>query len=139
MDFNGDGYDDSGTFDGSGSTSIIRIKINKPGRIYNSGTGQLPKLSSTEEVLPTEFSLSQNYPNPFNPSTTIKFDIPKATRVSLKIYNVLGQEVETLVNEIMEPGAYNFKWDAGHFASGMYIYRIEAGNFVQSKKMMLIK
>ncbi|MFH0736585.1 MAG: T9SS type A sorting domain-containing protein [bacterium] len=133
IDINGDGYDDPAVY----YNNQIKIKINKPGSIFNSNL--LPKLSSTEEVIPTEFSLSQNYPNPFNPSTTIKFDIPKATRVSLKIYNVLGQEVKTLVNEIMEPGAYNFKWDAGHYASGMYIYKIEAGNFVQSKKMMLIK
>ncbi len=135
LDFNGDGYDDFGVHFGTN----IAIKINEPGSIYDPTKVSLKK-SLTETIsLPTEYNLSQNYPNPFNPTTTIKFDIPKVTRVSLKIYNVLGQEVETLVNEIMEPGAYNFKWDAGHFASGMYIYRIEAGDFVQSKKMMLIK
>ncbi len=135
VDINGDGYDDTGIY----INNQVIIKLNQPGTVNSSTHLQMLKSSSMNEIAPIEYNLSQNYPNPFNPSTTIKFDIPKVSRVSLKIYNVLGQEVETLVNEIMEPGAYNFKWDAGHFASGMYIYRIEAGDFVQSKKMMLIK
>ena len=89
--------------------------------------------------IPTEFSLSQNYPNPFNPSTTIKFGLPVASNVSLKIYNILGEQVASLVNKVMPAGYNTVTFDASKLASGMYIYRIEAGSFVQVKKMMMLK
>jgi hypothetical protein len=89
--------------------------------------------------IPVEFSLSQNYPNPFNPATKIKFGIPNEISVKLKIYDALGQEVFTLVNQVMEPGYYEYEWNASQFSSGVYFYRIEAGKFVQVKKLMLIK
>jgi hypothetical protein len=89
--------------------------------------------------LPKEYSLSQNYPNPFNPKTSIKFDIPKLSFVTLKIYYVTGQEIEILVNQNMEGGVYEFSWDATKYASGIYFYRIIAGDYIASKKMLLIK
>jgi hypothetical protein len=89
--------------------------------------------------IPTEFQLMQNYPNPFNPTTTIIFDLPKQSHVILKIYNILGQEVKTLVNETKNPGSYHLNFNATELASGVYIYRIRAGEFTSTKKMMLIK
>ncbi|MGD8306720.1 MAG: T9SS type A sorting domain-containing protein, partial [Ignavibacteria bacterium] len=91
------------------------------------------------DALPTVYSLSQNYPNPFNPSTTIKFALPEAAQVELKVYDVLGAEVATLMNQELQAGRYDVNWDASQLASGVYIYRIKAGNFVDSKKLMLLK
>jgi hypothetical protein len=88
---------------------------------------------------PTTYSLSQNYPNPFNPSTTIKFAIQKAGMVSLKIYNILGQEVATLVNEDLKTGSYSYKFDASRLSSGIYFYSLTSGDFNQTKKMLLLK
>lgn len=93
----------------------------------------------TKDQLPTEFALFQNYPNPFNPTTNIKFDLPKESNVTLKVYNILGEEVATLVNKVMPAGHQVVTFDASRLASGMYIYRIQAGNFVQVKKMLLMK
>jgi hypothetical protein len=93
----------------------------------------------------SKFKLFQNYPNPFNPSTTIQFDLPKAAHVTLKVYNVLGQEVATLVNEKREAGRYNLEFrPAGSgsefkLASGIYFYQLRAGTFVQTKKLLLMK
>ncbi len=92
-----------------------------------------------ENQIPFTYSLSQNYPNPFNPSTTIKFTIMKGDFVSLKIYNVLGQEVVTLVNQQLTPGSYSYKFDASRLSSGIYLYSINSGNFNQTKKMILLK
>jgi hypothetical protein len=89
--------------------------------------------------VPAEFSLRQNYPNPFNPATTIAFDLPVHAVVSLKIYNSIGEEVATLVDGEMTPGRYSRVWDAGHVASGIYFYRLSAGEYVQTKKMVLMR
>ncbi len=89
--------------------------------------------------LPKDFRLMQNYPNPFNPSTTIAFDLPKATRVVLKLYSQNGQLVKTLIDQNMPAGAHKVTLDASSLASGVYLYRIEAGDFVDSKKMLLVK
>jgi hypothetical protein len=89
---------------------------------------------------PTQYSLSQNYPNPFNPSTRIKFTLPEMTRVTLKVYNVLGQEVATILeNKELPAGYYDYEFNAAGLTSGTYIYRLIAGNFVQTKKMILMK
>lgn len=102
--------------------------------------------SNTLEVsaLPIVFSLSQNYPNPFNPSTTIKFQLPQKERVVLEVFNTLGEKVKTLVDDIKDPGFYEAKWDGTNnnnidVATGVYIYRIMAGKFILSKKMMFLK
>jgi predicted extracellular nuclease len=90
-------------------------------------------------ALPDKFELSQNYPNPFNPTTLIKYSLPKAGNVSLKVYNVLGKEVATLVNGYQTAGNYKVEFNARGLASGLYFYRLTAGDFVSVKKMMLLK
>ena len=99
-----------------------------------------------ENLVPNVFQLYQNYPNPFNPSTTIKYSIPSnlnsskdGALVTLKIYDLLGREVELLVNEEKFPGFYEVNFNASNFASGIYLYRIKANNFVVTKKMILLK
>jgi predicted nucleotidyltransferase len=89
--------------------------------------------------LPSEFRLSQNYPNPFNPSTTIRYDVPGAARVTLRVYDMLGREVAVLVDENKARGAYEVKWDGGTLATGVYLYRLTAGEFDHVRKMLLIK
>lgn len=90
--------------------------------------------------MPKEFSLSQNYPNPFNPTTVIQYSVPAATMVTLKVYDILGREVETLVNEEKPVGRYEVNFDASRLSSGLYIYRLTAGdNFISVKKMILFK
>jgi 5'-nucleotidase/UDP-sugar diphosphatase len=89
--------------------------------------------------IPKEFQLSQNYPNPFNPSTTFSVDVPKDSYVSLKIYNLLGQEVATIANGSLQAGTYQYRFDASRLSSGTYIYQLRAGNIVQTKKMILMK
>ncbi|MCH8272832.1 MAG: T9SS type A sorting domain-containing protein [Candidatus Marinimicrobia bacterium] len=102
-------------------------------------TGQITGIDGDEEGRPTEFALSQNYPNPFNPETVIEYALPKATEVSLKIYNLRGQEVALLINDTMPAGNHQVIWDASNMASGVYIYRLQAANFVQTRKMLLLK
>jgi hypothetical protein len=94
---------------------------------------------SVSNNTPKVFSLSQNYPNPFNPITKINYSIPNSINVSLKVYDILGRLVKTLVNEYKDAGSYFVTFDGSSLASGVYFYRIEAGNFVQSKKMVLVK
>ncbi|MGQ9805769.1 MAG: T9SS type A sorting domain-containing protein [Chlorobiales bacterium] len=97
-------------------------------------------LSTREPLVKAqEYRLAQNYPNPFNPTTNISYVLPKAENVSLKIYDVLGREVATLVNEVKAAGAYTVPFNASNLASGVYFYRLQAGSFVQTKKMMLVK
>jgi len=86
-----------------------------------------------------DFSLLQNYPNPFNPTTNIEFSIPKPEFVTLRIYNILGEEVASLVSERLTAGKYTYDLDAGGLASGVYLYRIQAGEYVNAKKMILLR
>jgi len=94
-----------------------------------------------EEIngLPITYKLEQNYPNPFNPSTTIRFSVPEAGNVKLSVYDITGSELEVLVDKNMSAGVFNANWDASRFASGIYLYKLQAGNFVQVKKMILVK
>lgn len=92
-----------------------------------------------EDAIPTTYALKQNYPNPFNPATFIKFALPEATHVRLAIYDVTGREVALLVNEQMSAGNYSVDWNAANLSSGIYLYKIETGNFVAVKKMILMK
>ncbi|MCI0450616.1 MAG: T9SS type A sorting domain-containing protein [Chlorobi bacterium] len=92
--------------------------------------------------IPKEFELKQNYPNPFNPVTNIRFDVPiiEAHRnVSLQIYNVLGREVTTLINEQLNPGTYEIQWDASNYPSGVYLYQLKASEFSETRKMVVVK
>jgi hypothetical protein len=92
-----------------------------------------------QELIPSEYALEQNYPNPFNPITNITVKIASAGFTSLKIYNLLGQEVADVVNEELNPGTYNFSFDASELSSGIYMYRIVVNGFTASKKMILMK
>ncbi|MCG6914330.1 T9SS type A sorting domain-containing protein, partial [bacterium BMS3Abin03] len=85
------------------------------------------------------YDLAQNYPNPFNPSTTIKYQLPEDGMVTLKIYDILGREIKTLVNEQKSIGRYEVKFDASDLATGVYIYRLKVNDFVSVKKMVLVK
>ena len=87
----------------------------------------------------SEFSLNQNYPNPFNPLTTIKFSIPFRGYTTLIIYDILGKEIKTIVEQELGPGIYSFNWDAKSNSSGVYFYRLQSGNLVATKKLLLIK
>ncbi len=94
----------------------------------------------TEDTqIPTEYSLSQNYPNPFNPSTVITYGLPEAGHVSLTLFNLLGEEVATLVNENRSAGIHSVQFNASNLSSGLYIYRIIAGSFIETNKMVLMK
>jgi hypothetical protein len=92
-----------------------------------------------QEQLPTFYSLWQNYPNPFNPSTTIHFELPKESHVTLSIYNILGQEVLTVLDEVRVAGRYDLRINGTLLASGVYFYRLVTDDFVQTKKFMLLK
>jgi hypothetical protein len=97
-----------------------------------------------DPTLPTEYALGENYPNPFNPTTAISFAVPEPARVSLVVYNVLGQRVATLVDAVLQPGYYAHNWDGRSrngraLPSGLYFYRLEAGSFRQTHKMVLLK
>jgi len=114
------------------------------GNLVNSNYQGVQMQIDSAPALPTIAALHQNYPNPFNPSTEIKFDIPTARDVKLRIYNQLGQTVRTLVDNRMKAGAYNLKWNGADtqgraVASGVYFYNLEAGEFSQIRKMMLVK
>ncbi len=107
--------------------------------IDNFWFGDFPVFVESEIIKPLALSLEQNYPNPFNPVTTIKYQIPELSFVILKVYDVLGREVVTLVNEEKQTGSYEVEFDATSLSSGIYFYRLQAGSFVETKKMVLIK
>ncbi len=105
---------------------------------WNFTTGLSTSVTQSEAV-PSEFSLGQNFPNPFNPSTTITYAIPSAEAVTLKVFDVLGKEIATLVNETKSPGRFSVAFDAAASVSGIYFYQLRAGGFVETKKMVLMK
>ncbi len=92
-----------------------------------------------EPVTPDRFSLSQNYPNPFNPSTNIPFELSEASNVEINVYSILGQKVATIVSELYSAGSHTVQWNAQNLASGVYIYRMQAGGFTQTRKLILLK
>ena len=92
-----------------------------------------------QEPLPTAYALRQNYLNPFNPSTTIKYELPRTSQVTLSLYDMLGREVAVLVNDKKAAGVYDVRFDASGLASGVYLYRLRAGDFVQSRKLTILK
>jgi hypothetical protein len=91
------------------------------------------------EIAPDEYVLNQNYPNPFNPVTVIKYSIPKTELVKLTVYDILGKEIETLVNEVKNPGEYRVDFNASSYTNGVYFYKLTTGNFSQTKKMLFVK
>ena len=122
------------------------LTLSKTGIIYAAGYSgvysskqSVTAVDNSRSNIPTDFNLSQNYPNPFNPSTRIQFSIPQRNFVTLKIYDELGREVTTLVSKELSAGTYNFTWNADRLTSGVYFYRLFAGSFVMTKKLMLLK
>jgi len=95
--------------------------------------------ASERNTVPTEFALEQNYPNPFNPTTSIEFQVPRSEFMNLKVYDVLGREVVTLVDEKKEPGVYKVEFDGSKLASGVYFYRMQAGSFSRARKMIILR
>jgi hypothetical protein len=95
--------------------------------------------SDKDELSIQEFVLFPAFPNPFNPFTTIEFDLPKTSEVTLKIFNILGEEVATLVSDRLSTGSYSYEWDASNLASGVYLYRLETGNYVETRKMVVMR
>ena len=139
--------------DGSGGEIItwedLRIESNKniyAQRVYSNGN-LYTSVKDGSRVVPNEFALDQNYPNPFNPSTTIKFDLPKSSFVTLKVYNILGQEVATLVNGEQTAGYKSVKFDGTKLSSSLYFYRLTAGSpstssgqrYFETKKLILLR
>ncbi|MDQ3022726.1 MAG: T9SS type A sorting domain-containing protein, partial [Bacteroidota bacterium] len=98
-----------------------------------------PDNISTNPNLPKEYSLKQNYPNPFNPVTNIHYELPFDNFVTIKVFDILGKEITTLVNEIKNAGSYIVSFNGSGLSSGIYYYKIEAGNFTEIRKMLLIK
>ncbi|MER3524352.1 MAG: hypothetical protein C4326_09865 [Ignavibacteria bacterium] len=116
------------------NSGVIRIS---PGSA--SWSGPLPTDVRISEQLPSEFALKQNYPNPFNPTTVIEYQVARAEFVSLKVYNLLGQEMATLVQDVKEPGTYAVQWNAESVPSGIYFAKMQAGTFTQTRRMMVVK
>src|SRR5690606_22599016 len=96
-------------------------------------------IQNVSSEIPGKYELSQNYPNPFNPSTSIKFSLPQSEVATLKVYDILGKEVASLVNEKLNSGTYEYQFNASGLTSGVYFYKLEAGSFSEVKKMLLIK
>ncbi len=152
---------DSTVFQNNINTYKIRTLCTPGGGIIwsNEATAYIPDIITnvkTKNEVPTEFSLEQNYPNPFNPTTTIRFTIPtsplnpspyqgegqRERLITLKVYDVLGRKIATLVNEESatgEAGSYEVEFDGANLTSGIYFYQLRAGNFVETKKMILLK
>ncbi len=105
----------------------------------NSDFGTVTGIRREPVTVPQTYSLDQNYPNPFNPTTTIRYSIPNSSMVTLTIYNILGQEIATLVHQRQGAGTYTATFQASRFASGVYFYRLTAGSFTSVKKMLMLK
>ncbi len=101
-------------------------------------TGVASAVEQQDGAIPREYALKQNYPNPFNPSTTIRFELPKSSYVSLKVFDALGREITTLVSQELNPGYFTIRWNA-NVSSGIYFYRLQAGQYVETKKMVLLR
>jgi hypothetical protein len=123
-------------------TDICADVITINGTLTGNGTfcnAPVPVENESDSGTPKEFSLAQNYPNPFNPSTSIKYSIIIRQFVVLKVFDILGKEIATLVNEEKAVGTYELSWNAAILPSGVYFYKIQAGDFVQTRKMILLR
>jgi Secretion system C-terminal sorting domain len=123
-------------------TEVFQLMFTGNGTIYLDNIYFSTMISDVREVqnsFPSDFTMEQNYPNPFNPSTNIRFSLPEANQVTLKVFDMLGQEVVTLVNEFINAGSYEVTFDASILTSGIYFYTISSNNFIQTKKMLLLK
>jgi len=120
------------------STIGIPLSFSIPGNMYELTNPNIGVKNISGEI-PAGFRLYQNYPNPFNPSTTVKFEVSKANNVSLTVYDVNGREVKTLVNEFLNAGTYSVSFDASGLSSGTYFYTLRAGDYTETKKLLLVR
>jgi hypothetical protein len=122
----------------SGFDQNVKIALTSSGTLASELQNMNP-VNGSQGFIPGTFKLEQNYPNPFNPKTTISFSIPEVNKVTLKLYNLLGNEVATLVNEYKNPGKYSIEFNGSNMTSGVYMYSLNAGNFTAVKKLVLVK
>jgi plastocyanin len=115
----------------------FHVSSGMAGKFIATGTADVK--NSRTSFQPDAFRLQQNFPNPFNPATTISFDIPFSTHVSIKVYNLIGEVVATIVNENMSAGSYSKIWNAASIPSGVYFYQLHAGQFIETRKFVLLK
>ena len=133
--------------EGLGNSNIVSFISNndylfagtRGGSVWKRSLSELIGITNISTEVPKEFSLSQNYPNPFNPSTKIRFQIPKSGLVNMAVYDILGREITTLVNEELKPGIYEAEWDASNYPSGVYYYKLFTNEFSETRKAVLIK
>jgi len=116
-----------------------RVVVGTHGRGIFVGGMIAVRVASESNNRPVAFSLERNYPNPFNPSTTIEYSLSEKSKIKLTIYNLRGQEVARLLNQVQNAGTHKIVWDASKVASGVYLYKLQAGDFVQTRKMVLLK
>ena len=139
-----DEYGYSYTYDSNGNEATETDQVWNGSMLVNSyrytySYNHVVTAIADNQNTPTKFELSQNYPNPFNPATTIKYSVPAASFVTIKVYDILGREVASLVNEQKAAGSYNVQFNGNDLSSGVYLYRMQAGSFVQTKKLVLMK
>lgn len=109
------------------------------GRVYGTMNGGTTSVPPSDQQLPNLIVLSQNYPNPFNPNTIIKYEIPKSSMVRLSVFDMLGREVSVLVDERRDAGVHQVKFDASGLSSGVYLYKLQAGDLVQSRRLVFLR
>ncbi|MFN0157583.1 MAG: T9SS type A sorting domain-containing protein [Bacteroidota bacterium] len=108
-------------------------------RINGQEHGTFVNVDDKQAHVPANFELGQNYPNPFNPSTTIEISVPQTRYVNITVFDLLGQEVATLVSDELQPGRHKIQWDATGVSSGVYFYRFRSGDIIQTKRLMLLR
>ena len=126
----------------SAGTYKVNAGYKSPSRRWDSTTVTIALTDIGENLIestPHTFKLNNNYPNPFNPSTKISYSIPKQSKVTLKIFDIIGNEISTVVNEEKPVGIYEVEFDASKLVSGVYFYKLQAGNFIETKKMILLR
>jgi len=136
MVVNLDMYSHQYSFYALAKDNVGNVEITRPTPVSSDITNGV---GDEEKFIPNEFALHQNYPNPFNPATEIAFSLSAKVRATLRVYDMLGREIATLIDDERTPGKYTVKWDAGRCASGVYFYRLIAGDFVQTRKLVLLK
>ncbi|MEJ2494618.1 MAG: T9SS type A sorting domain-containing protein, partial [Ignavibacteriaceae bacterium] len=114
------------------AVSLLKAAIEEVGGVVSVGYPE-------SETMPQEYKLSQNYPNPFNPTTTIDYTLPEQSMVTITIYDAIGDEIDQIFSGEKAAGSYSVQWNAANYASGIYFYKLAANNFVQVKKMLLLK
>jgi hypothetical protein len=137
---NGNEYVDKNAGQTKANTYRVKAYLQSTTSDYsNEATLNISGVKGSDERIPKEYSVSQNYPNPFNPNTTINFALPQTAVTKIIVYDVLGREIQPLINKELKAGYHEVNFNAGNFPSGVYFYRIQSGNFISTKKMILMK